>query len=460
MIAEPPPIKLPDAPPESTGDHFGVERESDESRTEKETPIQDSEITRAQAEERTKRLEVDDAHNIVLGWLVQEGIVDQDMFDNFKKQLVEGCNDNPENIDQVYEPSKKLPQLFAEFDRTVDQLSQNKAEYKKVREKQKEIKKSICLSVINGHLAASDIEAMISGIKIVPKPDNMGDVVAEWNLESGEIVIFDSALKDTYKGPDGKKINLNFNHLINHETAHAFTERYLVKNERLLSLCDRLNENQAILDLQPQHAKKELSKLKNIDADWEMFKQNNHLGLTKEQFIIARKTSIAREVITDYTACYMKSDGTLNGFLEKCIAVTDPDAAQSALGVTKQSIEQYLNEKDAVGKQEKLEVLMENGNLRFFVDTLKIFHQEIERMFKENKGQVIAHNEFIGESEGDEELESSGWGDLMNYDQGSNFADNSKKGDTGFWASIAGFIKAFADEAPKVDEVIGGKSAT
>jgi len=409
--------------------------------------------------------------DIVLDYLFKDKPeeIDPDIFALFKKAVFEKDDYFSENVDETMELMEQLSVMFSQFDQEIEKLAENKAEYSNVRGKQAEIKKAICLSVINGHFTASDIPQMITGAVIdsKDKPEKKGkiceminaigyDAVACWDQTTGEIIVFKEALIDNFQNKDGNRFKLDFSHIINHEMSHAFTERYLVENDRLNTICSELIEDQSLLDLQPQHVQNAIRSLESVDAKFPEV-QAQHPNVTKEKYLEFRRSRVAAEIITDYTAMFLKSDGSFEGFVEKCLALVDKENFNKAIGVKTSEINAIFAEEDPEEKKKKIAQLREAyPAFSKTLDIWKSFHEEIQGATSGNKGNIDSHEE-LKQKEGADWDEWDMFGGY--YEPAQSFAQpssaNQGKGGSGFWPALGGFIKAFAEEtAPKLEEVI------
>lgn len=464
-----------------------VEAEAGETSSEQPSePIETPpEVAEAQQERKGREIRSCDV-DLVLHWLVtdrKEAGVDEGFLELFRKIMEERGEGAPDNIDETRELVEHLGELFADFDKKVEELAVNKTEYSGIKGKQIEIKKSICLAVINGHFSAKDISSMITGVTIenVPPDDlppeeeakltdqqrqlrttikAMGYVpVAEFNPDTGKITILDRALVDKYQDKEGREVKLDFEHMVNHEMSHAFTERYLVKNEKLNNLCNRIIDEPALFDLQPQHVQNAVKALENID---EKFPEVKRIfpNVTIEEYTAFRKNRAAAEIITDYTAMFMKSDGSIEGFVEKCLNLVDKKAFDLAVKIPEVEMNTIFTAKDPEEKQAIIAKL--RTDYPVFGDIIDIwtsFHGEIQKATTENKGKVTSHEEFAAQREvGDNELDEL----EEYYEPAQSFAqkEHQSKGGGGqsVWANIGGLMKAMSDEVGgtvSLDKVIG-----
>lgn len=468
---------------ESTDANTGVDASTEtEASTEPATeaePVAEPappEVEEAKEEKKKREVRASDV-DLILQWLVTDrkaAGIDENFLELFKKVMEEKGEGAPDSIDETKELVKHLGELFADFDKKIEELAVNKAEYSGIKGKQIEIKKAICLSVINGHFSATDIPKMVTGVQIESR-DNPHDqaniasigyeAAACWDQVTGKITIFKEALVDNYRDKDGNMVKINFKHLVSHEMSHAFTERYLVKNEKLNTFCDELMDEPALLDLQPQHVRNVIKSLENIDERF-VEAQTKNPRLTKEQYVKYRRDYVKKEIITDYTAMFVKSDGSLEGFVEKCLALMNKEKFDQAIGVKEKEINPIFSAKTLEERQAIIAKL--RTDYPAFGKTLDLwtgFHGEIQKATSENKGKVSSHEEYRGQSghndgeivgldESDELDESAGF-----YEPAGNFAEKAPQsrggGGPSIWANIGGLMKAMAEDAPNIEEPIG-----
>jgi hypothetical protein len=407
-----------------------------------ETPPTEEEKT-AEASARKSEITASNA-NLVLDWMMDKSGTEMDpqIFELFKKAMEEQDGVIQEKLDQTAELITKLSEIFKKFDQAVEKLKDN-PEFKDIESKQIEIKKAICLSVINGHLTASDIPQLVTGVTIEAIPvkepppteeqlanmserdrkirkmmDTCGyDSVAYWDRDTGEIVVFDSTLKDNAKTQDGRPIG--YAHLINHEMSHAFTERYLTENKELIGLCDIIVENRTeVSPFLTEHIQNTLASMDKIEEDFPKAEKTMP-GLTKEQFIEMRKLTIAKEIITDFSAIYLQTDGTAPAFMEKC--------ALSA-GTNFENMPEIAKK------------------------TYEIFYKKIKSELEKNKGKVSSHKDFL-EKHGEQDEDNWGY-----YEPTESFAQASPQGKGGgesIWRNVLGLMEAMAGEAPDLAGIVG-----
>jgi len=290
--------------------------------------------------------------------------------------------------------------------------------------------------------------------------------VAEFDPSTGKITILDRALVDKYQDKEGREVKLDFEHMVNHEMSHAFAERYLVKNEKLNNLCSRIIDEPALFDLQPQHVQNAIKALENIDEKFPEVKKI-FPNVTIEEYTAFRKNRAAAEIITDYTAMFMKSDGSIEGFVEKCLNLVDKKAFDLAVQIPETEMNTIFTAKNPEEKQTIIAKLR-NDYPAFgeIIDIWTSFHGEIQKATSENKGKVTSQAEFAAQRTQQEEGDDNDMYELDElggyYEPAQSFAqkEHQSKGGGGqsVWANIGGLMKAMSDEVGgtvSLDKVIG-----
>ncbi|MEI8143325.1 MAG: hypothetical protein WCG48_01755 [Candidatus Berkelbacteria bacterium] len=228
-------------------------------------------------------------------------------------------------------------------------------EYANIDQRKKDIQQAILMPVINGHLTAQDAANLVSGVDILPE-NNTGDSTQShgydgilfYSPSSRKILIAERALKDKYtenRNGTEVEIKLNFGHMISHEMGHGLTAeagatprtsaelaKQITDKEpnftsKMLSEARKMIDNAAIYkDAQPMHVKTVLEGLSNIGEQYDKMTdpEKQKVG-TLENYTNIRKIMAADEIITDYTAVFLQTDGSFADFAEKCILVADKD---------------------------------------------------------------------------------------------------------------------------------------
>jgi hypothetical protein len=272
-----------------------------------------------------------------------------------------------ENIsDNMKELLLKLPEIFKEFDRKLAALAEKDGfSEKKLEEKSRDIKSSLVESVVNGHLEASDVLNMVSHVEIFSthsdnavEQEQIDKLLAQSgydstmfvDTEAGKIFIVDKALKDEgeFIDPKTKKpIEIDFKHTTIHELSHILDKRAgVLRNKTLLDACDQLAQIEGFSGTQSMHIRN------TLETE----------GLNQNQ--------IRAEVVADYTALYLKSDGSFDDFVSECLEMTDEDAMYAHLGI---------NEGENVE---------DNPKFARVIEIYKTFYDEISSNVKENKGKI------------------------------------------------------------------------
>lgn len=444
--------------------------------------------SREQIEEKQKR-------DIALKWLIdnlEQGKLDQNMqhvFACFERALskkkvspdqVEDTSseedaeeeaspnqeEETEDIDlaEIKELALHLQTVFESFDKKIAELAgQTGYTKEKLAEKRTKIIFGLCDSVMNGHLKARDVINLCGeSIEMVSKQnptekvkkmiDEGGyDAILYFDGEERKIYIFEDALADDFKE---KTNNLDLRHAINHELSHPIVEQALEKNEVLVGKAREIIDNASkIKDCQSRHIRNQLEALENIDSDFAKLYPNG----TEEQkkiFRQKRENRAATEIITDYTAMYLQSDGTEDGFITTCMEKTNKADLKKYLeidGEIGNKLVQLNNTKDPAKKAELIAQLKTKANgENSFNELCKIygtFYAEIKHAIRSNRGKF--QNTAEREDMEDYFEFAGGFGGYGDY-PGTNMAGGQSSEGGSFWKELAvaagDVVKAMANE--------------
>lgn len=424
-----------------------------------ETPETPRETSSAAAQENLReersRRQPESNLELVLDWLVEGGELtkDSELYNSFKTALVEQTGeffDGGEKLDQTLDLLNSLPQMLESMDRAIDQLD-GKENYQDVREKRKEIIKGLCCPVINGHLDASDLRCMLQNVVVISKrnpPAERKDQIDKMIAESGydgvlfcdphnkEIVIFEETLVDSYPGFD----KLDFKHMMTHEIAHMVAERGINNNESLIAKSAEIIEKATqYKDIMSQHVNNQLDSVLSADADFaRLFPQGS--DAEKNNFVEARKAIAIKEILADYTALYLQSDGSIGGFIQKCLELSDGDAISNKLGIDRTELAKINSITDPAERKETIKLLQDKSPA--FIELCQLYkalYAGIDNGVSELKGT-------LNEDEDEFEIEPEIFAEspqTFSSPPGKSAGKESK----GLFAEIGAFMKAFAEEA-------------
>lgn len=424
-------------------------------------------------------------NELVLEWLIgQGGIKTGDAFlGKFKKVLEEDHEQDTEGIDQAAELLSVLPELFGQVDGRIAELAKDETKYKNIGEKRIEIIKGICEPVLDGHLTASDATALVTGIEVISinDPDKQS-LFNDVGIKSGyegvmffdprdhKIYIFDETLVDDYV-KDGTKMNLKIRHMITHEMSHGIVESSIKYNKTLISKANEIIEKAGeIKDSQSIHIRNTLNGIVIAEADFDKYfadhlassdayktipdtQKEQFKEVEKKKFITDRKIQAAAEILTDYTAIYLQSDGSLEDFALTCLKTSDKDVLNNFLGpeFNKNNLAQINVMKDSTKKAALMAKI--GSKCPELIGIYRTFHAEIQKEIINSKGRFAELSSKEGEEE-DPFGEYSGAG-FMDGPAGFGQQETSGNrtgggGGESLWSEFGALIKAMSEEAPNV----------
>lgn len=461
------------------------EAEHQEDQEETTPSLAADEIAQAQKTREARKKD----NELVLDWLIKNGGIQtgDDFLGKFKKVLEEKNEQSSEEIDQTVELLNMLPRLFEQVDFKIDQLSKDETNYKKIAEKRIEIIKGICEPVLDGHITASDALALVAGIEIVSKNDpekqnlfrdngikSGYEGVMFFDLTNHKIYIFDETLVDNYTGKDGNPLKLNIRHMITHEMSHNIVEASVKYNKTLLAKANEIIEKAGeIKDSQSIHIRNTLEGIVNAESDFDKYfadriasnetfkampeEQQKQLELAeKKKFISDRKIQAAAEILTDYTALYLQSDGSLDDFVLTCLKLTNKGAMIQYLGSETSKGFKKINEEEDPSKKLALIEELKTKSPKFVevAQTYQVFYNLLRKQLADSKGKFA---ELVSnESEEEDpfaEFSGSGFvdGPAGFAQQGGNEQGGIKNGGgESLWKEFGALMAAMAGEAPNV----------
>ena len=368
-------------------------------------------------------------------------------------------------LEKILELREKLPKVLEQFNTKVAELA-GPAEYTKLKEKKEEVIKALADPVVNGHIEANELVSMIEGGVLLASREEMDKLCGAGyegamccDFRNQRIYISTEAMKDSYTTREGKllKGGIDLRHSINHEISHQITARLLSKNAALAEQAEAIikgakNQDR---DLQPTHVRNVLDSLGQVESNFEKLWTEKHKDDTepanaelkadeKEAYVTLAKKQAADEIITDYTALYMQSDGSFAGFFEKCFSQIGNEG-KGKFGIKLRAVNEFyarLSQADGADKEKILNEM--KVSLPAFTElskTYSAFYGEIQKALTERGGKLLLE-------EGDEEddFESFYPSGVAAEPAAACRKNEPQKGDGDIKTAFYGFMKAFSEE--------------
>ena len=436
----------------------------------------------------SERMERQRNNDDLLKWLTESNIetLDPELFQLFKNALKEKSPDDAQidqNLDQVALLLKELPTIFESFDKKIEELGKDETKYKKIKEKRNEILRGFCESVVNGHLTAEDVCTLVKDINVYsrdnpPEEEREGikrmlaasgyDVVLCFDPKTKQMTIFEETLTD---GKENER--LDFKHMVNHEMSHSIVEARMIMNETLTDQAVEIIKGVGELkNSLSEHTRTALRALDNIDRDFDKFfaikirknpdyeslpdpKKEEYKTAEKARFERDRKNILVHEILSEYTAIYLESDGSLDGFVSECIkknGIKDPKLVEQAFGIKVEELK-AINKADPDKRSALIDRAKKDSPEKFakIVELYLNFYREIRNEIQTNKGKFSG---LAVRGEDDYDFDLSEYGGGYGEPAGSfNTPSGNQGGNSGegFWKEFVGFMAAFGEE-------VGGKS--
>lgn len=354
---------------------------------------------------------------------------------------------------ETYKLASLLPQFFNGLHNKIESLNHNQ-NYKKenVQQRIKEIIASFLEPVSKGHLDCDDISSIVKGVEIIDKNEISGTGMS--NYEEGmcfdprenKIYIFKEILSEKYSGVD-------YRHMLIHEMSHPVVlETFYADGELTENFEQIVNYAEQNYDLMSQHIKNSIDGLKQNANKFDSLsaEEKAKYGNDKEKFAQREKLMLANEIMADFTAIYMKTDGSLEQFAVEnifmaCLKKDDQKKFFENLGLTDKKQIKVLRE--AIMSKDKevlIELVTDNPALKNLMEVYKTFYSGIIKYSNNETGKLDLSNKEIEDGS-----ELYNLYDEPISDRASSFQGSEPKGkqEESVMSILGGFIKAFAKSA-------------
>jgi len=476
------PVQPEAAPVQKTAEELKIEADAEaqkraEQEANKPSPAADAAEATANAREEKKS-----DSDLVLEWLIGNGGIStgDEFYGKFEKVLTQRHEQDTEALSQAAELLKALPELFKQVDFKIEELAKDETRYKNVRQKRMEIIKGICEPILDGHLTAKDVVALVSGIEIASKNDpakkadyeRMGlasgyEGVMCFDAVANKIYIFEDTLVDDFKDEDGDSMTLEIRHMITHEISHSIVESSVKINKILMTKADEIiaaakEEGSVFAESQSQHIRNTLNGIINVDRDFQKYFDANFTNsdafkalpdqqtkdafeaAKKAEFVENRKAQAAIEIITEYTAMYLESDGSFDDFVLNCVKNIDKTKIEQYFGgeFKAEDLKQINEEKDPIKKATLIEELKtQSPKFAKLVEIYQVFFADVRTEMQAGKNNfanlVKKEDDELDEYSSAFSESSAGFG----KDSGANTG-----GDVSLWKEFYALMAAMAGE--------------
>ncbi|HOX41488.1 MAG TPA: hypothetical protein PK263_04800, partial [bacterium] len=342
----------------------------------------------------------------------------------------------------------------------IDEFSKQ-AEYSHASEKRREIILGFCLPVIHGHLTANDVLNVAQEASITENDPSAGVTTsykAPMQVKFGNLIISKAVFLNTFNADD-PGFELDLTHMTAHEVSHGITDQLYFEEIPRDNLTAQINEpnpqfsselirvariiidqSEKVMDMQPKHIRQALLGLNQAQHKYQGFNQKtkdalaSQIGVSSaEEYEDFIRVNTAKEIITDYTAIFLQSDGTFDNFMSETINHAETEAIKKYLGET-------LSEPQEITTEEIIRKLvsLNNGDSKDLspkiMELLKYYSIIFRNLAKDIDGvrgdvkQPAIPNEDIGFDLDDLDLS---FNDFANYNDGfskgpSSNGDNKK----------------------------------
>jgi hypothetical protein len=327
------------------------------------------------------------------------------------------------------------------------------------------IQEIVCEPILNGHISGETASSMVKSVTVMKgdtlkqqsKAQNGYEGIMFCNPRSGEIIIAKEALTGEYKAEDGSELDIR--HMIIHEMSHVATEDvFFNKNpqngqekeavteaQKFSSEIIRLAEHSKAERIpQSRHIETVLDMLSNLPQE---FQKTGKPQAEYEAFKQQRESLAAKEILTDYTAIYLKSNGERQSFIGEYLSsvglkrLNEYAASNATEGGadTKNRVAEILRAKTP---EEKAQRSQQFPEFKQAFEMYNRFFDLAEKHLGDDKIKAAAQNRIQSGGENDD---YEGY-----YDPGvssaGNGAEHPASQQENMGAATAEAIKSFAEE--------------
>ncbi|OQB05640.1 MAG: hypothetical protein BWY19_00909 [bacterium ADurb.Bin212] len=276
------------------------------------------------------------------------------------------------------------------------------------------------------------------------------------NPQTGEIIIAKEALTGEYKAEDGSELDIR--HMIIHEMSHVATEDvFLNKNpqneQQKEAVVEAKKFSDEIIQLaqyskgeripQSGHIETVLDMLSNMPQD---FQKTGKPPQEYEAFKQQRESLAAKEILTDYTAIYLKSNGERQSFIGEYLSsvglkrLNEYASSNATEGGTdtKTRVAEILRAKTP---EEKAERSQQFPEFKQASEMYNKFFDLADKHLGDDKIKAAAQNRLQSGGELDNEGIYDG-----GIPQSGSGPEAPKTQQENMGAAVAGAIESFADE--------------
>jgi len=382
--------------------------------------------------------------------LNQDGSEDKDISELVSEYLNKESQETLE-IDLDQETVLDLKKLLAELPKRI------KSDVEMSEDQINKIVEYISVPIMNGHISAKDVFTIVQSIKITATNQNSNLQGYEgcmfYNPQNGTIVISENILDEfsetTAKGEQKSNQGLDVEHMLIHEVSHGISEHMFrgEEAETLFSQADKvLLQAEEARGSQSFHIETVLDAIQpdKIKEDYKIFIDNNPEmadSVTLETFETERRALAAKEIITDYTAIYLQSNGDFDDFSRVCISKSDHEKLLAYLEIDAtedDNLEQIISE--TMTSKNKSETLKKYPKLKKLFDNYAGFFSIIKKS--------LIRGEITGETQASDDNEEMINTTLRhNLDQARNFpSEKNNQNQSSALHDVKTLFAVFGDE--------------
>lgn len=458
---------------------------------EEQSSDQDEETLSEEAEKEIQaQIESADDIRIVLG-VIRQNLADESFLPLLAKAMIEKYGDSAPSLETLSETARLMQHLESSISESdLQKLTDMEKDpnFEGALDKKNLIIDGFCLPVLKGHLTAEDVTSIIGRIALNNSQPIQGEIRASsgyegvmfYNQENNTVFINPANFAKKYRDEKGRFLTLDLEHMAAHELSHGVASRTVLSDETWQNLeqelsspnpefsSEMIKQTKAIIesaeeikDSQSMHIRNVLETIKNIDKDYAKLssEQKQRFG-TAEQYKNRRLTQAAIEIIAEYTALYLESDGSFKDFARNCLCQTwkketeqyiasslniSADTEDEKIALVQKKIQSILTSLSD-GSATISIILEQNPGLKRLFNCYKVFYDNIDPAIQEGKGSLS--------EEEDDEFDFEEYDGY--YDSAGGFEQQEKGGQPSKTDSGAmTLLDAFANEVEVTKPITG-----